>query len=535
MTNSKPVEGETAATGELGLARLMSFAAPALPVAAFQLPFVILVPKFYVENIGLSFIAVGIIITVVRLIDAFLDPFVGYYADHTSPRWGRRRTWFGLAAIPTTIGAFFVFNPFPDFGPEYSVFWVGWFFVWSMMLSVGYTALSLSHLSWGAEISTSYFGRNRIFAAREVFAVIGTLVATALPFVMSRLGYHGDEPVLITLSILVGVSLPVLALVTVFTVPEPNHVAQHHLNFVDGLKNLLKNEYFVRLLGAYALANMGNGVPATLLLYFVRDYVHGNEQTQRFFLLLYFLFGVLSTPLWLWVARRTSKHRAWSFAMLVACTGFVWSPFAGHQFLGDYAVYAFAVIMILAGMSVGADLMLPVSMQADVIDVDTARTGEQHTGFYFASWALANKVALSIALGFGFVLLGIVGYDKGGHSATDISPAQVHVMTNPPVEGAVAVTPTEPVKKPGKKKNHGQNGEADRPVKQTPLATWTLVFLYCVVPILLKLAAVRLVWNFPIGPAEQAQLRAQIDALRRSQREAKEAADAEEARNTLGT
>ncbi|MCE1235684.1 MAG: MFS transporter [Hyphomicrobiales bacterium] len=504
-------------SSELGFGRLLAFALPALPVAAFQLPFVILVPKFYAENVGLSFIAVGAIITIVRLIDAFLDPFVGYYADHTSPRWGRRRTWFALAAIPTTVGALFVFNPFPNVASENTWFWAGWFFVWSMMLSVGYTALSLSHLSWGAEVSTSYFGRNRIFAAREVLAVIGTLVATGLPFVLSTLGLHGDTPVLIALSVLVVATLPAFTALTVFTVPEPPHVARKHLNFVEGLKGLLKNEHFVRLLGAYALANMGNGVPATLLLYYVRDYVHGNEETQRFLLLLYFLFGVLSTPLWLWISKRTSKHRAWSFAMLTACAGFVWSPFAGWDYLGDNAVWAFGAIMILAGMSVGADLMLPVSMQADVIDVDTARTGEQHTGFYFASWALANKIALSIALGIGFVLLGLVGYDKGDRVADTITSSEVHVVAQPPVEGAVVAPPKVDRQKPVNKRKGHHHPNPDKPVKQTPKAKWTLVFLYCFVPIILKLAAVRLVWNFPIGAEEQARLRAEIEAKLREQ------------------
>lgn len=509
---------------EIGFARLIAFALPALPVAAFQLPFVIIVPKFYAENIGLSFIAVGAIITIVRLIDAFLDPFIGYYADHTRPAWGRRRTWFGFALIPTTMGALFVFNPFPDVATSNTLFWGAWFFVWSMMLSVGYTALSLSHLSWGAEVSTSYYGRNRVFAAREVFAVIGTLVATGLPFVLSRLGYTGDTPVLIALSILVAVTLPLFGLLTVTAVAEPPHVAHHHLNFVQGLKGLLKNEHFVRLLGAYALANMGNGVPATLLLYYVRDYVHGNEETQRLFLLLYFLFGVLSTPLWLWVSKRTSKHRAWSAAMLVACFGFMWSPFVGYDTLGEYSVWAFGIIMMLAGMSVGADLMLPVSMQADVIDVDTARTGEQHTGFYFASWALANKVALSIALGLGFVLLGLVGYDKGDHKPDTLSRPEVHVVTGTPTAGVVAPPETE---KPEVKKTRAHNPKngavTDKPVKQTPLATWTLVFLYCAVPIFLKLLATRLVWNFPIDANEQARLRAAIEAHQRAAREEEEA------------
>ena len=196
MMSTSPGAGTVSGSKELSLPRLLAFAMPALPVAAFQLPFVIIVPKYYADNVGLSLFAVGAIIMVVRLLDAMLDPFIGYFCDHSRPRWGRRKTWFGVAAIPTTLGALMVFNPFPDVDPANYLFWGGWFFVWSVMMSLGYTALSLSHQSWAAEISTTYYGRNRIFAAREVFAVIGTLVATALPFIMSRLGWHGDMPVL---------------------------------------------------------------------------------------------------------------------------------------------------------------------------------------------------------------------------------------------------------------------------------------------------------------------------------------------------
>ena len=513
MTASNATPGQSPASGEISSSRLLAFALPALPVAAFQLPFVILVPKFYAENVGLSIIAVGIIITIVRLIDAGLDPLVGYYADHSNFKWGRRRTWFALAAIPTTVGAFFVFYPFPDVSESNHLFWGAWFFLWSMMLSVGYTALSLTHLSWGAEVSLSYYGRNRIFAAREVFAVIGTLVATGLPWVLSKLHIEGDEIVLQVLAVMVAVSLPVFVFITIRFVPEPRQLHQHSLNFWEGAKGLLANEHFVRLLGAYALANMGNGVPATLLLYFARDYIHANEETQRFFLLLYFLCGVLSTPLWLWVSKRTSKHRAWSFAMLVACAGFIWTPLIGHNTLGDWSPWAFGVIMIFAGMSVGADLMLPVSMQADVIDVDTARSGEQHTGFYFASWALANKIALSVALGFGFVILGLVGFDKGDKHpapvATEVSQPAGTTATPATPPAAVAAVPDKPA---GGRVNKRPVEHADKPVPQTPLALWTLVFLYCIVPIVLKLAATRLVWNFPIGAAEQEKLRAEIEA-----------------------
>jgi Na+/melibiose symporter-like transporter len=499
-----------AATGDLSLSRLLAFAAPALPIAAFQLPFVIIVPKYYADNVGLSLTAVGAIIMAVRLIDAMLDPFIGYFADRSRPKWGRRKTWFGLAAIPTTVGALMVFNPFPMVEPGNHLFWGGWFFLWSVMMSIGYTALSLSHQSWAAEISTTYYGRNRTFAAREISVVFGTLIATGLPFVLSRCGLPGDEPVLIGLSLLVGIALPVMAAGTMRWVPEPRHVHHTPTPFLLGLKAMGQNEPFRRLLLAFALSYMGNGVPAAILLYFVRDYIHGNEETQRFFLLLYFVAGVISTPLWLWLSRRTSKHRAWSVAMIAASLAFVWTPFVGWDTLGSHSVWVFGVIMVIAGMAVGADLMLPPSMQSDVIDLDTARTGQQHTGFYFAVWALATKIALSIALGAGFVLLGAVGFKKGEVSEAAAVVEQVQTTVAPSDVSSVA--PFEPGKaKPKKAKRHPVVQDT-RPIRQTPTAMWTLAILYSWVPVVLKLIAVSLVWNFPVGPAEQARLRAEIDA-----------------------
>ena len=308
-------------------------------------------------------------------------------------------------------------------------------------------------------------------------------------------------------------SLPVLAAAAVRTVPEPAHTAHAPTPFLVGLKGMAENAPFRRLLLAFALSNMANGVPAAILLYFVRDYIHGDEETQRFFLLLYFLFGVLSTTLWLWLARRTSKHRAWSIAMIVACLGFIWTPFVGWDTLGEASRWAFGAIMVLAGMAVGADLMLPPSMQSDVIDVDTARTGEQHTGFYFAVWALATKIALSVALGAGFLVLGAVGFDKGDMTEKAAVVEQVKTFGS---EDSVAVAAANA--KHAHKARLSATADT-KPIKQTPKAMWTLAVLYAWVPVVLKLIAVTLVWNFPIGAEEQARLRAQIEARDREERE----------------
>ena len=83
---------------------------------------------------------------------------------------------------------------------------------------------------------------------------------------------------------------------------------------------------------------------------------------------------------WLWLSYRLGKHRTWVAGDAVgACAIFVWVPFLGE---GD--VLAFAVICGLSGASLGADLAIPASMQADVLDLDQVASGRRRTAFFFA-------------------------------------------------------------------------------------------------------------------------------------------------------
>jgi Na+/melibiose symporter-like transporter len=109
-------------------------------------------------------------------------------------------------------------------------------------------------------------------------------------------------------------------------------------------------------------------------------------------------------------------------------------------------------------------LSLPSSIQADVIDVDTAASGDQRSGAYFAAWSLATKLALALAAGIAFPLLGYFGFDAENVASTSEQSIQV------------------------------------------------LVILYAGVPIVLKFCAVALIWNFPLDRAQQEQLSAIIRA-----------------------
>ncbi len=426
---------------------LIAYALPALPLAALTLPLYIIVPTFYSETLGLSLASVGAALLVVRIFDAVNDPLIGWLADRWRPAMGRRRA-ATLAALPLcALGALMVFWPPAGAGTAHLV-------LWAMVLSIGYTGAVLPLSAWGAELAGGYAERSRVAGYREGFTLAGTLVAIAVPFAIgmeSGDGLHG----LAVLGIAVAVLVVAFGAFTVWRVPEPREHSRTRLSLRAGLAAMAANRPFLRLVAAFLINGLANGIPATLFLYFVSD-VLGAPEMRGPLLFVYFLAGVAGVPLALAAAARLGKHRAWCLAMMATCAVFVFAPFLGE---GD--VWLFAAISVATGLTLGFDLALPAAIQADVIDVDTAASGEQRSGVYFAAWSLATKSALALAVGIAFPLIGAFGF----------------------VPGAAANDAT---------------------------ALAALAWTYAWLPIVLKLAAVGLMWNFPLDEAAQAALRGRI-------------------------
>ncbi|WP_026481550.1 MFS transporter [Ahrensia sp. 13_GOM-1096m] len=434
----------------LTLARIIIYALPAMPLAALTLPLYILVPTFYSETLGLSLTSVGAALLFVRIIDAINDPLIGYGADKLRVGFGRRRTLFALSLPLTAFAALMIFWP-----PIEATIWYLAF--WGAVLSFGYTACLIPFYAWGAEMAGDYEKRTTITAWREALTLIGTLIAIALPFAIgthNANGFHG----LALLGIVIALTLPLLGSLTIWKVPEPREYTRQAVSFTEGIQHLKNNRPFLRLIAAFFVNGLANGIPATLFLYFVSDYL-GAPETRGPLLFLYFMCGVAGVPLAAFIAKRTSKHRAWAYGMLAATIIFAFTPLLSH---GD--VMAFAFICAMTGLLVGFDLSLPASIQADVIDIDTAASGEQRSGTYFAAWSLSTKMSLALAVGFAFPLLGLFGF-------------QPEIST-----------------------------------QQSDTSLSALAVIYAWIPALLKLGAVALIWNFPLTEEMQRELRSKIES-----------------------
>ena len=387
------------------LSKKLAYALPAFSLAVVGIPVYVYLPKFYTDVVGINIASLGIILFSVRIFDAVTDPVIGYVSDQTHTRFGRRRPYIALGSFFIAASMFFLFNP-----PEASAaFETVWFAIFIYALFLFWTVVAVPYESLGPEITFDYDDRTALFGMRDGFLIAGTLAAASSPAVVQGLfnlspDAAGEKAKFFWISVFYGPLIVATCWWCVLCIKEiPRKVADDHVRFWKGLRQVTRNRPFVILLIAYTISAIGNNLPATLILFYVQ-YVLQSDLADMF-LLIYFATGILFLPGWILISRRTGKKIAWLASMAINTGAFI-----GVFFLGPGDTLIYGILVFLSGIGFGATLAIPSAIQADVIDYDELLTGERREGQYIGLWSIAKKMAAAVGVGIGLSVLGLAGY-----------------------------------------------------------------------------------------------------------------------------
>ena len=131
-------------------------------------------------------------------------------------------------------------------------------------------------------------------------------------------------------------------------------------------------------------------VSPALFVFYVNLYNIKESRIYRNIIIFVFLGALVGVPLWIFISNKLDKHRVWCYAMVYSCFIFIFV-----LFLEEYDLIFFAIICILSGLALSADLAIPSSIQADIIDLEYLKTGKRLTGQFFAFWGLVSKAAIA--------------------------------------------------------------------------------------------------------------------------------------------
>ena len=168
------------------------------------------------QTLGASKDEIPLLWIAAPLTGLIVQPIIGYLSDHTwHPKWGRRRPFFLIGAVLSSVALFFV--------PYSSELWMAAGFLWVLDASINismepFRALVADKLPEGQ--------RSYGFVLQTLIIGIGTWVASNLPWFVTKMGVSneagvGELPDSVFVSFAIGAFVFMASiLVTVFTTSE---------------------------------------------------------------------------------------------------------------------------------------------------------------------------------------------------------------------------------------------------------------------------------------------------------------------------
>jgi Na+/melibiose symporter-like transporter len=384
----------------LASALLARYSLAALPTGFSFVLISIYLPKFSTDTMGIDPSAMALLLFASGVWNACLDPLTGWLSDRTRSRWGRRRPWLVIGALPMAAGFAMLFGAPAALDRGSLVVWTG---AALFAFFAGMSLVDIPHTALGAELSSAYHERTRVFAWKRVLFGVGALGAVAAlgwiegaaePRAAGRvLGWAGA-----------GLGL-VLVPLTALGVRERRDVrSRGSARAPSALRDVLRNPHARRLLLVFAVQQVGVTALAASLPY-LSEYVLETPDRTDTYLGTLFVASLVGVPIWVRMAEHVDKRTALRASMVGVVAAIAALCTASR---GDVAlVLALAALGGLA--SAGMDVIGP-SLQADVVDWDELHTGERKEGAYFAVWAFAQKTATALALLLTLGALEVIGF-----------------------------------------------------------------------------------------------------------------------------
>ncbi len=377
---------------------------------------------FLTDVVGLEARLASVAALIGVIWDAINDPLVGSLSDRVHTRWGRRRPFLLIFAIP--------------FGLSFLLLW--WAPPWEsqvvlmahvtlafMISDTLQTLLIVPFLSLTPEIAPEYDQRTSVTGYRTVFNLLASLAtAVAAPMIQDTMIKAGSTPqqgYLVTAGLFGGLAaLPFL--VMFFVIREPvrdESVNTTSTDFRELLRTLWSNIPFRFAALLYMLNWITFDLVALCLPFFMIYHIaEGNLlasvnlfgmqlSLESAVLGVLLMVAVIAVPFWTWLSQRLNKRTAYMLGMLfwMVVQLFIYSIQPGQ-------VTMILIMAFFAGISVSTAHVLPDAIFPDVIEWDELRTRKREEGLYYGAKNFIRKLTGAVAIFLALQLLGWFGYQS---------------------------------------------------------------------------------------------------------------------------
>jgi glycoside/pentoside/hexuronide:cation symporter, GPH family len=374
--------------------------------------FATLLLLFYSQVLGLEAGLVGLILLVALLLDALVDPLVGYWSDKTHSRWGKRHPWMYAAILPMAGAWLMLWHP-----PHADSNWLyGYLLLFAFLMRAAVSCYEIPALSVVPGLTSDYDERTSITRWRFVFAWAGGLAMLMLAFGvflvpsarypvgqlnLDGYGYYGWAG-----AALMASAALFAALTTHRRIARLDSTPPVHLPLGPTIRKIgrtLANRPFLILLAATLCNYINLGMNFSASTYVMTYYW---EMPQAGFLAysMALFVGVVGAFLLVGFLQSRIEKRTGAVVCALLSLAFGLAPYLlrfASLFPENHhpalIPALFALITISNGLAVAGGI-LTQSMGADIIEASQETTGERTEGLFFSAYFFTQKCATGVGI-----------------------------------------------------------------------------------------------------------------------------------------
>ena len=364
-------------------------------------------PYFYTpprDSGAVNFIplaALGLILAGGRVLDAVNDPLVGYWSDHTSSRWGRRKPYIFIANPFLFLTFVLVWMP-PFHGESITnvVFLavVLFFYYWA------YTGVLIPWFAVLPEISRRNEDRVKIASIGVAIGVVGALLGGGLsgplfstygPFVMG---------------LALGIPAFIAGELTLFGIKERHTPPREDMpGFFRVVAEVFKDRQLLSFAGMIMLVQLTYQLMLMNVPYLTTLILGRKEADASLLMGEVIIMIAVSSPLWYILLKKYSKKTVFRLIIVLMIIGFSLSFFIGELPFFSPLVQAMLVFPV-AAIPIGGMFTASLGVIADLTDYDELKSGRRreaiHYGIYGivrkTGWAICSLILVGIFSAFGY-------------------------------------------------------------------------------------------------------------------------------------
>lgn len=359
-----------------------------------------------------------------RSSDYLNDPLIGYLSDRTRSRWGRRRPFLILGALPFAFAYMLLWWKPPIDDPLWLAIYYGIAFI---LYDTTATILYMPYFALTPELTSDYDERTSLTTYRMVFSILGAMIAFVVPLAIIGATTPENADSVLAVGAAVGF-VSILPMIAVFfgTRERKEYQKMEQPTLKDSIFAAFKNRPFLFALGIFMLTYAALDIVQSTLLYFLKHHMNLEQEGDLVFGLL-FVAALVSLPFWNWAARRWDKQKAYIGGML-----FLSIMVIGLCLINpDWGLPAVLMLGAAAGIGLGAIQVLTWAMIPDTVEYDELRTGERHEGMYYSLVTLGRKIASSLALPLVLLVLDWTGYVGGATTQPASAVLGIRILIGP--------------------------------------------------------------------------------------------------------